>query len=120
MDIEMPIMDGIEAVKKGKERYPNLKFLILTIFDEDEKIFNAIKAGADGYLLKDEPIDKIWEVLINLLNNEGTPMSPSIARRVLKLLMNTTLEKSSDDTIEKDDYKLTGKEKDVLDLLVEG
>ncbi|MES2588859.1 MAG: response regulator transcription factor [Bacteroidota bacterium] len=65
MDIDMPIMDGIEAVKKGKERYPDLKFLILTIFDEDDKIVNAIKAGADGYLLKDEPIDKISEVLIN-------------------------------------------------------
>ncbi len=120
MDIDMPIMGGIEAVKKGKERYPDLKFLMLTIFDEDEKIFSAIKAGADGYLLKDEPIDKISEVIINLLNNEGTPMSPSIARRVLKLLMNATLEKSYDNLVEKYNYNLTEKEKDVLDFLVEG
>jgi DNA-binding NarL/FixJ family response regulator len=120
MDIDMPIMDGIEAIKKGKERYPDLKFLILTIFDEDDKIVNAIKAGADGYLLKDEPIDKIQEVIVDLLNNEGTPMSPSIARRVLKLLMNSSITKTSDISLKDDDYKLTGKEKDVLDFLVEG
>ncbi len=119
MDIDMPIMNGIEAVKKGKERYPDLKFLILTIFDEDDKIVNAIKAGADGYLLKDEPINKIQKVIVDLLNNEGTPMSPSIARRVLKLLMNSPLEKPNYFTQE-EEYKLTAKEKDVLDFLVEG
>ncbi|MCK6650674.1 MAG: response regulator transcription factor, partial [Bacteroidia bacterium] len=92
MDIDMPVMNGIEAVEKGKERYPNSKYLMLTIFDEDEKIFSAIKAGADGYLLKDEPIDKIKEAIINLLNDEGAPMSPSIARKALNLLMNSKLD----------------------------
>ncbi|HRD39272.1 MAG TPA: response regulator transcription factor, partial [Bacteroidia bacterium] len=86
MDIDMPLMNGIEAVAEGKLRYPATRYLMLTIFDEDEKIFNAIKAGADGYLLKDEPIDKIKEAIDNLLNNEGAPMSPSIARKVLNLL----------------------------------
>jgi DNA-binding NarL/FixJ family response regulator len=94
MDIDMPIMNGIEAVEKGKERYPNSKYLMLTIFDEDEKIFSAIKAGADGYLLKDEPVEKIKEAIINLLNDEGAPMSPSIASRALNLLMNSKLEVS--------------------------
>jgi DNA-binding NarL/FixJ family response regulator len=88
MDIDMPIMNGIEAVAQGKERYPNSKYLMLTIFDEDDKIFSAIKAGADGYLLKDEPVEKIKEAIINLLNDEGAPMSPSIARSALNLLMN--------------------------------
>ncbi len=85
MDIDMPVMDGIEAVAEGKARFSKSKYLMLTIFDEEEKIFNAIKAGADGYLLKDEPIEKIKEAIVNILNNEGAPMSPSIARRVLNL-----------------------------------
>ena len=121
MDIDMPIMNGIEAVEKGKERYPNLKYLMLTIFDEDEKIFSAIKAGADGYLLKDEPVEKIKEAIINLLNDEGAPMSPSIARRALNLLMNSKLELSKKDSSEKtNDYNLTDREKEVLTFLVEG
>ncbi|MES2566087.1 MAG: response regulator transcription factor [Bacteroidota bacterium] len=120
MDIDMPVMNGIEAVSQGKERYPNAKFLILTVFDEDEKIFNAIKAGADGYLLKDEPIEKIKEAIINLLNDEGAPMSPSIARRALNLLMNSKvdLNKTSDKT--NSDYRLTDREKEVLTCLVDG
>jgi DNA-binding NarL/FixJ family response regulator len=121
MDIDMPIMNGIEAVEKGKERYPNSKYLMLTIFDEDEKIFSAIKAGADGYLLKDEPVEKIKEAIINLLNDEGAPMSPSIARRALNLLMNSKVEISKKDSVEKtNDYNLTDREKEVLTFLVEG
>lgn len=121
MDIDMPVMNGIEAVHLGKERYPNSKYLMLTIFDEDEKIFNAIKAGADGYLLKDEPIEKIKEAIINLLNDEGAPMSPSIARRALNLLMNSKPDKV--DLKAKDNetnYNLTNREQEVLTFLVEG
>lgn len=121
MDIDMPVMNGIEAVEKGKERYPNSKYLMLTIFDEDDKIFNAIKAGADGYLLKDEPVEKIKEAIINLLNDEGAPMSPSIARRALNLLMNSKVELSQKNLTEKtNDYNLTDREKEVLTFLVEG
>jgi DNA-binding NarL/FixJ family response regulator len=92
MDIDMPLMNGIEAVMEGKKRYPNTKYLMLTIFDEDDKIFNAIKAGADGYLLKDEPSDIIKVAISNLVNENGAPMSPSIARRALKLLMRSEVE----------------------------
>jgi len=120
MDIDMPIMNGIEAVEKGKERYPNSKYLMLTIFDEDEKIFSAIKAGADGYLLKDEPIDKIKEAIINLLNDEGAPMSPSIARKALNLLMNSKIDINKKDTSAISDYHLTDREEEVLRLLVDG
>lgn len=119
MDIDMPVMNGIEAVEKGKERYPNSKFLMLTIFDEDDKIFNAIKAGADGYLLKDEPVEKIREAISNLLNDEGAPMSPSIARRALKLLMNAKVDTNAVPPVQTD-YNLTEREKEVLTLLVEG
>jgi len=119
MDIDMPVMNGIEAVLKGKERYPNSRYLMLTIFDEDDKIFSAIKAGADGYLLKDEPIEKIREAIINLLNNEGAPMSPSIARKALKLLMHAQVDLPSE-TLPTYDYKLSPREQEVLGFLVEG
>jgi DNA-binding NarL/FixJ family response regulator len=120
MDIDMPVMNGIEAVAEGKVRFPLSKYLMLTVFDEDDKIFNAIKAGADGYLLKDEPVDKIKEAIINLLNDEGAPMSPSIARRAFNLLMNAKVDvnvKSSDNSIE---YNLTEREKEILLKLIDG
>ena len=120
MDIDMNIMNGIEAVSQGKDRYPNSKYLMLTIFDEDEKIFSAIKAGADGYLLKDEPIEKIKEAIINLLNNEGAPMSPSIARRALKLLMNANIDIQEPAFCSELDYKLTEREKQILLKLIDG
>lgn len=121
MDIDMPVMNGIETVAEGKLRFPNTRYLMLTIFDEDEKIFNAIKAGADGYLLKDEPIEKIKEAIDNLLNNEGAPMSPSIARKVLKLL--TQSDQKFEDkrkTSAETDYNLTERETEILMLLVDG
>jgi DNA-binding NarL/FixJ family response regulator len=121
MDIDMPIMNGIDAVREGKLRFPKTKYLMLTIFDEDEKIFNAIKAGADGYLLKDEPIEKIKEAIDNLLNDEGAPMSPSIARKVLNLLSNAEQKpgKTKNNHAE-NEYNLTSRETDILTLLVEG
>lgn len=119
MDIDMPIMNGIEAVTQGKDRYPNSKYLMLTIFDEDDKIFSAIKAGADGYLLKDEPVEKIKEAIINLLNDEGAPMSPSIARRAFNLLMNAKIEIKETPTNELE-YNLTDREKEILLKLIDG
>lgn len=120
MDIDMPIMDGIEAVAKARERYPNLRLLMLTIFDEDDKIFRAIKAGANGYLLKDEPVDKIKDAIINLVEQNGAPMSPSIARRSLNLLMNATIDLKAKAELQETDYKLSEREKEVLLLLIEG
>jgi DNA-binding NarL/FixJ family response regulator len=120
MDIDMPIMNGIEAVSQGKDRYPNSKYLMLTIFDEDDKIFSAIKAGADGYLLKDEPVEKIKEAIINLLNDEGAPMSPSIARRAFNLLMNANVDVKESPAATKLDYNLTEREKEILLKLIDG
>jgi DNA-binding NarL/FixJ family response regulator len=120
MDIDMPIMNGIEAVAQGKDRYPNSKYLMLTIFDEDDKIFSAIKAGADGYLLKDEPVEKIKEAIINLLNDEGAPMSPSIARRAFNLLMNAKVDVKETATSNEFDYNLTEREKEILLKLIDG
>lgn len=121
MDIDMPLMNGIEAVLEGKKRYPNTKYLMLTIFDDDEKIFNAIKAGADGYLLKDESTDVIKAAIINLINENGAPMSPSIARRALKLLMRSEVELKKENTHTNiEDWQLTEREKEVLLCLIEG
>ncbi|MCD2423896.1 response regulator transcription factor [Niabella pedocola] len=121
MDIDMPLMDGVEAIQQGKMRYPQVRFLMLTIFEEDEKIFNAIKAGASGYLLKDEPIENIKKAITQLMNNEGAPMSPSIARRALNLLMNATVDlKSGSPRQDADAFKLSSREKEVLTFLVEG
>lgn len=121
MDIDMPIMNGIEAVVQGKARYPQTQYLMLTIFDEDEKIFNAIRAGAGGYMLKDEPIERIREAIDQLMNNEGAPMSPSIARRALNLLVNASIDwKNEPSKQNTDDFKLSVREKEVLTFLVDG
>jgi DNA-binding NarL/FixJ family response regulator len=120
MDIDMPIMTGIEAVAKAKDIYPNTKFLMLSIFDEDDKIFEAIKAGANGYLLKDEPLDKIKEAIRNLLDDAGAPMSPSIARKALELLMNAKVNIDSTKTNNENEYNLTEREQEILKHLVDG
>lgn len=121
MDIDMPVMDGIETVEKLKERYPQSKILMLTIFDEDDKIFRAIKAGASGYLLKDEPVEKIKEAIFSLRDNEGAPMSPSIARRALNLLMRAQMDVAEvNRENDLNQYQLSEREKEILLLLVDG
>ncbi|MEO8761593.1 MAG: response regulator transcription factor [Bacteroidia bacterium] len=120
MDIDMPVMTGIEAVFKAKDIYPQTKYLMLTIFDEDNKIFEAIKAGANGYLLKDEPLEKIKEAIRNLLDDNGAPMSPAIARKALDLLMHAKVVVKGDKAKQADEYNLTEREKEILKHLVNG
>jgi DNA-binding NarL/FixJ family response regulator len=120
MDIDMPLMTGIEAVSQAKDIYPTTKFLMLSIFDEDTKIFEAIKAGANGYLLKDEPLEKIIQAIRNLLDDHGAPMSPSIARKALELLVNAKMSLPKENKLEEDDHKLGGREKEILQHLVNG
>lgn len=124
MDIEMPEMDGLETVLISKEIYPDIQFLMLTAFSEDDKIFDAVKAGASGYLLKDENISKIVSSISELLYEGSVPMSPIVAKRTLEMLKiadkpNTTLlynEEKSDEGI---DY-LSVREKDILQGIVSG
>lgn len=85
MDIEMPVMNGIEATGKIKQQYPNIKIIMITIYDDDDYIFNAIKAGADSYILKETKAGKIYEAIHDTLNG-GSVMSPSIAMKTLQLL----------------------------------
>lgn len=120
MDIDMPVMNGIEAISKAKDIYPQTKFLMLTIFDDDDKIFEAIKAGANGYLLKDEPLEKIKDAIRNLIDDNGAPMSPSIARKALELLMNARVDAKNIQNKEADNHNLTERENEILKLLVDG
>ena len=85
MDIQMPEMDGIEATLQLKTRHPQVKVIIATVFDDEENIFNAILAGADGYLLKDDPPEALHRAIKEVMEG-GAPMSPAIARKALNLL----------------------------------
>lgn len=117
MDIDMPVMNGIEAVSKASEIYPGTRFLMLTVFDDDDKIFDAIRAGAVGYFLKDEKIENIIQGVKDVLEVGGSPMSPRIARKALNLLMNAKVEVNKP---EADDSNLSEREKEILKLMVEG
>lgn len=114
MDIEMPIMNGIEATQSVKQKYPHIKIIMLTVFDNDENIFNAIKAGADGYLLKEINAGDLHTGILETLNG-GAAMNPSIALKTLKLLRNPFIEEK-----EKEEIKLTSREVDVLEQLSKG
>jgi DNA-binding NarL/FixJ family response regulator len=114
MDIEMPGISGIEATKIIKERFPSIQVLIQTVFFEDEYIFNAICAGASGYILKSTTPDGYIEAIKNVQAG-GSPMTPGIARRVIELFKQN-LQPIAPTT----NYHLTQQEKKVLQLLVEG
>lgn len=120
MDIEMPDMNGIETVRMGKQLYPDVNFLMLTVFDDDDKIFEAIKAGATGYLLKDEKTAVIIECIQQLTETGGTLMSPHIARKALNLLMKSSLPEKEDSKIETNDYNLSPREMEVIKLMADG
>jgi DNA-binding NarL/FixJ family response regulator len=88
MDLEMPEMNGIEAISIATAAYPSIKFIVLTVFEENDKIFEAIKAGASGYLLKEDSAIHIIDAINSVYEHNGIPMSPSIARKTLELLRN--------------------------------
>ena len=117
MDIEMPVMNGIEATLEIKKRYPQIKIIMLTVFDNDENIFNAIKAGADGYLLKEVDPNSLYQGIQETLCG-GAAMTPSIATKTLKLLRNPF--NSEENTNETEEIKLSTREIDVLEQLSKG
>lgn len=115
MDIEMPNMNGIEATLAVKRKYPQIKIIILTVFDNDENIFNAIQAGADGYLLKDVNPHVLFNGIIDTMNG-GAAMNPSIAFKALKLLRNPICF----DENQEEEIHLTAREIAVLEQLAQG
>jgi DNA-binding NarL/FixJ family response regulator len=118
MDLEMPELDGIETIRIAKSLYPEIHYIVLTIFDDDEKVFEAIKAGASGYLLKHEPAPVLQEAVINVVEFGGAPMSPAIARKTLKLLSQATVAEQSAQGAMPD--AITGREQEILQYMING
>lgn len=113
MDIHLPGMSGIEATAALQERHPNLIVLILTIFEEEEKILDSIKAGARGYILKNTKPDILLEQILSAAD-DGSPISPTVARRILDEIRREGTRR------ETADYKLTPRELEVLRDIVDG
>jgi DNA-binding NarL/FixJ family response regulator len=112
MDIQMPGMNGIEAVKILREKYPHLKIMMQTIFDDSDKIFQSIYAGASGYILKNTSPIRFLEFIKETYEG-GAPMSPSVAAKVLKMV-------AHHDPPGVHEFNLSDREKDVLSFLVKG
>ena len=112
MDIDMPGTNGIDGLKLIRQKNPDVKVLMLTVFDDNKNVFDAIRNGANGYLLKKTPPAKLLEY-IQEAHSGGAPMSSSIATQVLKMF-------SEANTPSGDDYHLSEREKEVLQLLVNG
>ena len=120
MDLKMPEMDGIETIRIAKSLYPHIHFIVLTIFDDDVKIFDAIKAGASGYLLKHEPAAVLEESVVDILETGGAPMSPAIARKALQLLSRSTNTENGTSTTNEIPESITQREKEILQNMVSG
>jgi DNA-binding NarL/FixJ family response regulator len=111
MDIDMPEVSGIEGVKRIKTNFPNVVVLMQTVFEDDEKVFQSIRNGASGYLLKKTSPEKIVEAIREVING-GSPITPSIATKVLRYFQT--------ENFTSPDYSLTDREKNILGHLVEG
>lgn len=118
MDIEMPVMNGIEATQLIKNEYPQIKIVMITIYDDDDSIFNAIKAGADSYILKETKSDKIYETIIDTMNG-GAVMSPSIAAKALRVLKEYSNARPANQLKPAEDA-LSLREKEILENLSTG
>src|SRR5258705_5872711 len=113
MDIQMPGINGIEAVKMLREKYPDLKILMQTIFEESEKIFQSILAGASGYILKSTSPSRILDFIKETYEG-GAPMSPTVATKVLKIVALQSPSTSMNT------FNLSDREKEILSCLVKG
>jgi DNA-binding NarL/FixJ family response regulator len=114
MDIALPGMNGIEGVKRAIELRENLDVLMLTIYDDSEVVFDALCAGACGYLVKKTPPGRLLEA-IKEVHEGGSPMSSRIARQVI-----TAFKKNKDAASDKSEYGLSEREKEVLNILAQG
>jgi DNA-binding NarL/FixJ family response regulator len=111
MDIGLPHISGIEGVHTVKSEYPKIQVLMFTVFEDDDKIFDAIRGGASGYILKKTPPEEIVESVKDLYHG-GAPMSGSIARKVIQSFQSRPAAKQ--------DYNLTARENEILYSLIEG
>lgn len=116
MDIEMPGINGIEASRKITEIFPDIKILIQTVFNDSDKIFEALCAGASGYILKNDPPHKYIEAITEVYNG-GAPMSTAVAKKILGFFSNKNVMLVSPGN---SDHHLSDREKELLKLIVEG
>ena len=114
MDIDMPEVNGLQGLEKLKSRFPEAKVLIFTVFEENDKVLNAICLGANGYILKSSSAQKIIESINDVING-GAPLTPAIAAKILLHFPKKDAPKTDDDL-----SSLSDKEKEVLELLVKG
>lgn len=112
MDIQLPGMSGIKGISLIKEKYPEIDIIMLTVYHDSHKIFNALRAGASGYLLKHTSLPEIKESIIKLVDG-GAPMSPQIARKVINHFQENAPKKNTDSD-------LTPREHDIVNGLVDG
>ena len=112
LDINLPEISGIDGIAKLKEKYPGASIIMLTVYDDDENIFNAIIAGADGYILKKTPPVRILQAIEDVAQG-GAPMSPSVAKQAIGLFKTFAPSKTEENV-------LSGREKEILSLIVEG
>ena len=121
MDIDMPELDGIDTVAIAKTVYPSIRFLMLTVYDDEDLLFRAIKAGASGFLLKDEKINVIEQHIWNLYKGIDAPMSPSIAQKALSLILRSNVrEEQKEEYGGQVPFDVSSREIEVLQLLVDG
>ncbi len=116
MDIEMPGLNGIEITKKICDKFPHIKILIQTVFNDSEKIFLALCAGASGYILKNDPPHKFIEA-INEVYNGGAPISSAVAKKVFGFFTHHNIILVSPGS---EDYQLSERETEILHLMKEG
>lgn len=121
MDIEMHELNGIETIQRAAPLYPAVKFIMLTVFDDDDRIFSAIKAGAHGYLLKEDSAQNIIDAVYQVYEDAGAPMSPGIARKAWKWLTSLSGKPVAEHAAAKNELEpLSDREKQVLKCSMEG
>jgi DNA-binding NarL/FixJ family response regulator len=113
MDIDLPAVNGIEGVKMIRQQFPGLQVLMFTVFENDELVFAAIRAGAGGYILKNAKPDLLLNAISEVFNG-GAPMTPGIARKVLSQFQQQAAVKPGED------FHLSAREREVLGFLVDG
>ena len=118
MDIEMPIMNGVEATRLIRERLPGVKVVMLTVSETDDHVFDAIRFGAHGYLLKDLRPEQLYDLIRSVMRNE-TPLSPAIAGRLLKEIQSGATKRNSSLTPTQEPA-ITRRELEVLQFVAEG
>jgi DNA-binding NarL/FixJ family response regulator len=119
MDIEMPEMDGIETTFRIKQIFPGIQIIMLTVFESENNIFNAIKAGATGYLLKDEKLESILNSFEEVLSG-GAPMSPLIAQKTIQMLSKGYKPQQVVIYANNSEEQLSKRELEILQLLANG